>query len=284
MRFYQATAFLFPRSYERRVLLVCLGAAQIPFLTCLALQAMTSEWRAGQLLAVLIASEVGAGLAMAAIHALLKPIAEATSMLRAIQAGRRISAIPQGGDDLVGHLLHGVAMAANEAVADIERTIDTPERDTLTGIRNRDGFFDSAEKILQAEHNGVLAMVEIDHLDLIQDQFGGAAAEDLLITVARRLDEGTRRSDIAARWDENRFAVLLPDTMLDEARLVMERLRTTVALDDGIGAQGWPITFSCGLAPVRAFPQIGEAADQADAALSEATSGDHHHHVLALSD
>jgi len=283
MRFYNATAFLFPRSYERRVLFFCFGAVHVPLIACIALQAATGQWQVGTLVTLLVATLLGTGLGLAAIHALLAPVAEATGMLQAIQRGERVTAVPQGGDDLVGRLLLGVTTAANDTATRIEQLVDAAERDPLTGIRNRRGFLDSAERVLHGRSNAVLAIIDIDHFKSINDQFGHDAGDVLLKSLARRIEDYLRRTDICARWGGEEFAVLLPDTTLDEARLVMERLRATVALDTGLGVEDRAVTFSCGLAPVRAFAQLGEATRQADAALYAAkNAGRNQVHILGL--
>ncbi|EJL34094.1 GGDEF domain-containing protein [Novosphingobium sp. AP12] len=283
MRFYRATAFLFPRSYERRVLFFCFGAVHVPLLACIALQALTGHWEIGTLVTLLVATLVGTGLGLAAIHALLAPIGEATAMLAAIQNGERIVAVPEGGNDLVGRLLNGVTTAANDTAARIEQLVDAAERDPLTGIRNRRGFLDSAEQVLRGRSNAVLGIIDIDHFKAINDEFGHAAGDVILKSLARKIEDHLRRSDIAARWGGEEFAVLLPHTTVEEARLVMERLRATIALDTELGIEDHAVTFSCGLAPVRTFAQLGEATKQADAALYSAkNAGRNQVHILGF--
>lgn len=270
MRFYKATSFLFPRNYEWRILLVCLIAIQIPLITFLATQAATGEWQASTLTTLLLATLAGTVLALAAIHALLSPIRRAAAMLESVRNGSPFIDVPEGGEDLVGRLFVGVAAAAGELAARIEYRLDAAERDALTGIRNRRGFLDSAESILTGMGNSVVALVDIDYFKLINDQFGRDAGDSLLKGLATRLEESLRRTDIAARWGGEEFLVLFPDTQLDEARLVMERLRASVALDSEFGREGWPVTFSCGLASLRTFADLGEATHRAEAALQQA--------------
>lgn len=281
MRFYKATAFLFPRHYEWRLLLVCFGAVHVPLITAVTYQAATGEWHPATLVVLLLATLAGTGMGVAAIRALLSPLVSATAMLGAIQKGERVPAVPQGGEDLVGRLLAGVATAANESAERIELLIDAAERDPLTGVRNRRGFLDTAEQLLRGQGNAVLALIDIDHFKAINDDFGHHTGDVLLRAIARRIEDHLRRSDIAARWGGEEFAVLLPDTTLDEARLVMERLRATVALDTDLGIKDRAVTFSCGLAPVRTFAQLGDATRQADAALYAAkNAGRNQVHVI----
>lgn len=271
MRFYRATSFLFPRHYEWRILLICFGAVHLPLIATVLFQAVTGHWQVGALLVLLAATLGGTVLGVVAIRALLAPVREATAMLRSVQNGECLGRVPSGGDDLVGHLLTAVATSAAANAARTERLIEAAERDALTGLRNRRGFLDSSERILIGEGNAVIAMIDIDHFKSVNDRFGHSAGDALLRAVGQRLERGLRHSDLAARWGGEEFVVLLPDTQLDEARLVMERLRANVALDPLLGPEStgntWPVTFSCGLAPLRSFAQLGDAMHRADAAL-----------------
>lgn len=271
MRFYTATAFLFPRSYERRLLLICLAAVNVPLLACLVFQAITGIWQPGTSFAVLVGTLLGAAIGLTAMDLLLSPVGKAASLLGAIQAGDHVGHIPAGGDDVIGRLMRGVAFAASAAgTPDAARA---GERDPLTRIRNRRGLLNAARDLLHDESNAVLAMIDVDHFSLVNQQFGPQAADDLLKAVAERLDSATRRSDVAARWGGEEFAVLLPGTTLEEARNIMERLRATVALDEGLPMQAWPVTLSCGLAAVRDFARFDGAVARAEAALHAAKNG-----------
>jgi len=267
MRFYKATAFLFPRSYERRILFICFGAVHVPLIACIVLQAVTGKWEVLTLVTLLVATLAGTAMGLAAIHALLAPIGRATGMLAAIQNGERIALVPQGGDDLVGRLLHGVATAANESATRIEQLSDVAEKDPLTGIRNRRGFLDSAKAALRGGRGGVIALIDVDHFKAINDDLGHAAGDRLLQVLAERIEHHIRRNDVAARWGGEEFAVLLPDTSIDDARLVLERLRAQIALDSGLGVADRAVTFPCGLATVPTFAQLEDATRRADAAL-----------------
>lgn len=227
---------------SRRIATICFGIAFLPPVALFAFQAATGHWQAAALLVVLAAALVTGALASAVVRKLAQrpPRAQAA-----------------------------VLPPATLAVA--------LDRDALTGLRNRHGFLDTAEGLLGSGGNSVLALVDIDHFQSINDRFGRAAGDALLRAVGHRLERGLRRSDLAARWGGKEFAVLLPDTQLDEARLVMERLRASVALDPLLGPEStgnaWPVTFSCGLAPVRDFAHLGEATHRAHAALDAAKNG-----------
>ncbi|WP_260924803.1 GGDEF domain-containing protein [Novosphingobium sp. 9] len=281
MRFYQATTFLFPRHYEWRILTVCFGAVHVPLIACVAFAALSGQWHPITLLVLLLATLAGTACGLAAVHGLLSPVTKATRMLESIQAGKRVTDIPIGGRDLVGQLLHGVTTAANESAARIEKLTDAAERDPLTRIRNRRGFLGTAERLLDGERSGVFALVDIDHFKLINDQLGHDRGDDLLTAFAARLSEGVRRTDLVARWGGEEFAVVFPDTDMNEAHRVMDRLRAAIAESTALGVGSRRVTFSCGLAPLSGFSSLGEATRAADTALYRAKAGGRNRVTLA---
>ncbi|MCJ2183072.1 GGDEF domain-containing protein [Novosphingobium sp. 1949] len=270
MRFYHATKFLFPHDYERRMAAIYFLSMLLPAAFSISYQFIFGVFSASATLAVLLGTMTGALGGLFAIHGLLSPLHKATAMLRAIQAGEQVTAIPSDEDDLVGQLLGAVAAQARCAEQRSSPVETLSERDALTGIRNRRGFRSAAERLLPGDNNAVIALVDIDHFSLINDRFGLDAGDILLTSLARILEGNLRRTDLCCRWGGEEFAILFPDTLLDEARLVMERLRATIALDSSLLDASWPITLSCGIAPLRAFEDLDEAALRADSALTEA--------------
>lgn len=264
MRFYQATRFLFPRSFELRLLAICFLAVHVPLIACVIVSAATGHWNFATLWLVLGATLVGTAAGIAAIHALLSPLIDATAMLRQVQKGERIDAIPTGGDDVVGRLLRGVTQAANESADRSERLAYAAERDSLTGILNRRGFFASARKVLTGKRQAVLGLIDLDHFKAINDHLGHAAGDILLRAFAERMADVVRRSDICARWGGEEFAVLLPGANIEQARIVMERLRSSIARNPLPNAG---VTFSCGLAPIHHADELHDISIQADRAL-----------------
>ncbi|WP_226633073.1 GGDEF domain-containing protein [Novosphingobium profundi] len=270
MRFYNATTFLFRRHYEWRILFICFFAVHVPLLATLAFQAFWGGWSVPTLFVVLGATLAGTIFGVLAIHGLLSPIRQATNLLRAIQAGEHPGGIPTGSDDLVGRLLDGVIVAAQESSTRIAKLETLSEHDPLTGLLNRRGFRKAAERALSRPGNAVLALIDLDHFKLVNDRFGHDAGDTLLRNLAQALEADLRRSDVCCRWGGEEFALLFPDTLVDEARLVMERLRASIALDTGLLDEAWPVTLSCGLAPLRSIAELDEASRRADAALYEA--------------
>jgi len=270
MRFYQATSFLFPRNFHLRLFTVCFGAVHLPLIAFCLTELVGGQWDWRVFVPLLVATVVGSAAAIGALWALLAPVTQATDLLGALQRGERIPGVPEGGADLIGELLRGVSGAAAETSARIQRLSDAAEKDVLTGLRNRRGFLDAVAPLLQRERTSVMAMLDLDHFKGINDRFGHDVGDRVLRAFAQRLEAGVRRSDLSARWGGEEFAVLLPNTALDEARELIERIRTSLRHDPiEIGAD-YPVTFSCGLAVARDYPTLAQAMRKADEALYEA--------------
>jgi len=113
-------------------------------------------------------------------------------------------------------------------------------------------------------------MVDVDHFKKYNDTHGHQAGDEVLTRVAAILREVTRQVDCAARYGGEEFLVLLPQTAMEGASEVAERLRARVRAS---GAQGGaePVTVSVGVAE---FPKNGDTTQgviaAADAALYRA--------------
>ena len=91
-----------------------------------------------------------------------------------------------------------------------------------------------------------LLIVDVDHLRRINNTRGHLAGDQALRLVAEALREATREYDIAARFGGDEFCVLLPETELNGALAVAERVRAAVERD--ASAAGVPFTVSVGAA------------------------------------
>ncbi|MBS1138734.1 MAG: hypothetical protein H6R13_187 [Proteobacteria bacterium] len=105
--------------------------------------------------------------------------------------------------------------------------------DALTNLFNRRHFFSLARHELSrsARYDSDLSvmMIDIDHFKKINDSYGHKAGDVVLAKVAQQISEALRKTDLAGRLGGEEFAILLPETDLEQARIVAERLRTQVA-------------------------------------------------------
>ena len=122
--------------------------------------------------------------------------------------------------------------------------------DSLTGLRNRRYFMHRAgEEFERARRYRLplaLLMLDADHFKAINDRYGHPIGDQVLQALARRGQELLRDVDLFARIGGEEFAILLPQTDLDAARVVAERLRQRVASTPIATDQG-PLTLTISL-------------------------------------
>ncbi|WP_116090047.1 GGDEF domain-containing protein [Sphingomonas crusticola] len=273
MRFYHATRWVFPRSYHLRIFAICFGAVHLPIAVFCLAELVLGQWDWAVFLPLLGATLVGTGAAIVALHAMLAPIAHATDLLRTIQRGGRVPAVPVGGEDLVGELLTGVARASAATAARITTLTDAAGKDMLTGLLNRRGFTDVAAHTLRADATSAIALLDLDHFKAINDRFGHDEGDRVLTAFARRLEAGLRKGDSAARWGGEEFAILMPETDLEDATAIIERLRLLLSLDNISAADSPALTFSCGVTALQGYQSFDAALVKADQALYAAKRG-----------
>jgi diguanylate cyclase (GGDEF)-like protein len=139
---------------------------------------------------------------------------------------------------LLGHQFDRLAMAS--------------QTDHLTGLGNRRYFQERLEEeFARANRHGLslsLLMIDVDGLKEINDRGGHRAGDLALRRAATAIREGSRLSDVAARWGGDEFVLLAPSTGLEEARRVGERIRALM----GTGAEGESraVTVSVGVSTI----------------------------------
>ncbi|MGB9177958.1 MAG: diguanylate cyclase [Pyrinomonadaceae bacterium] len=105
--------------------------------------------------------------------------------------------------------------------------------DPLTGLYNRRKFEEQMEAEIARTRRYArpfcLIILDIDHFKRVNDTFGHAVGDDAIKQVARILKACARAGDTVARIGGEEFALLLPETEIEKARQVANRLRTAVA-------------------------------------------------------
>lgn len=120
--------------------------------------------------------------------------------------------------------------------------------DPLTGVLNRRAILDACGQELERgrrkDRISSLLMLDLDHFKAINDSYGHQAGDRLLVDFVARVAAQLRRPDHFSRFGGEEFVALLPETTLDEAMLVAERIRAEIAR--GTGQPG--CTVSIGVA------------------------------------
>ncbi|MEW6219191.1 MAG: sensor domain-containing diguanylate cyclase [Thermodesulfobacteriota bacterium] len=181
--------------------------------------------------------------------------------------------------NMLSAIANQLAMAL-ENVRLYERIHHLSLHDPLTGLANRNMLqLRLAEEIKRAsrfEEPLALAMLDIDHFKAVNDTFGHATGDAVLLELADLFREEMRASDVVARYGGEEFTILMPHTDLAQAQVALERLRQRVAEHPFRDAQGRPlprpVTISIGLRQLPAGRTLPGAAllEEADRALYQA--------------
>ncbi len=158
--------------------------------------------------------------------------------------------------------------------------------DPLTNLHNRRYFFEVAhremERARRYESPLSLIMIDIDRFKDVNDTHGHLIGDLVLRHIAERLKAQLREIDVLCRYGGEEFVILLPDTNLEAAYQVAERLRQTI-VQTPIQADGKQVkvTTSLGVAYMDAdCHQIDELIRYADQALYQAKSAGRNQSIL----
>ena len=141
-------------------------------------------------------------------------------------------------------------------------------RDGQTGILNRRGFAAAHADIAAADGHGLL-LVDIDRFKSINDRYGHAAGDVVVLEVARRISACLGPKDSCARWGGDEFIMLLPGSSPEHLRAVAARVMA--AMDErpiALGETGAiMVSVSVGACLAEAQDSLDVATDMADTAL-----------------
>ena len=171
---------------------------------------------------------------------------------------------------------------ANEAAIALENTrlFHEVERlstvDPLTGLHNRRHFSASARVEFERSRRYRLdlsaIMMDIDHFKRVNDTFGHTIGDQVLVEVAGACMNGIRPMDLHARYGGEEFCFILPETGLNGAVALAERLRVSVAgLHFETEGKIFTVTASFGVAERQADDgSVEDLLERSDKALYEA--------------
>jgi diguanylate cyclase (GGDEF)-like protein/PAS domain S-box-containing protein len=154
-----------------------------------------------------------------------------------------------------------------------ERLTYQVDHDFLTGLSNRRRFelelAREAQRAMRYGTGGALLLIDLDNFKDVNDALGHKAGDDLLKTVARELRRRVRETDVLARVGGDEFAVVLPQTRAEEARIVAEGIVGTLRELEVASERSIRVTASVGVALFDGLNAV-ELLARADAAMYQA--------------
>jgi len=150
---------------------------------------------------------------------------------------------------LGGHVLKLVAMDAMERAFHAV-LLDQSSKDTLTGLGNRRTALEELQRRfdLSRRHRRPLSLVmcDLDYFKRINDTLGHLAGDSVLRGFGERVNHGLRTTDVAGRIGGEEFLLVLPETDMEGALLLAERLRAATA-EVPFELPSGPLTVTCSL-------------------------------------
>jgi len=174
---------------------------------------------------------------------IVRPLEHAARVAGSIAAGHFQDEIPQQRSDEPGQLLKALFLMRREIQAqqhelarrnfELERIAST---DKLTGLNNRRKLEEFATEHIAGirRYGGWLSaiLLDIDHFKAVNDIHGHPVGDAVIMHIAAIIGESVREADMAGRWGGEEFLVLLPNTTLDGASILAEKIRRAVADHD----------------------------------------------------
>lgn len=141
--------------------------------------------------------------------------------------------------------------------------------DYLTGVYNRQYL----DQVLETEKQRVdryrsnlsVMMVDLDFFKRVNDTHGHLVGDKILVTIAELISSSLRSTDIFGRWGGEEFMVICPETDINQACQLAEKLRQKI--EQSTFVEGVQQTLSLGVADYRHPEMIKSTVDRADACL-----------------
>lgn len=154
--------------------------------------------------------------------------------------------------DLVSAALHNVMI--------FQKMEHQSITDPLTGIKTR-RFFSEAltQEINRGQRTGrpfSVVLIDLDKFKEVNDSMGHLEGDLVLARIGRLLEQKVRQSNVVARYGGDEFIILMPETAVDQACILSERLRLWIATDPYLNER--KITGSFGVAE---YPLHGSTAE-----------------------
>jgi diguanylate cyclase (GGDEF)-like protein len=201
-----------------------------------------------------------------------------------------LEAFEQGANDYVTKPFHGLELLARvkthlslrQSQKNLRIAYQQLEQlamlDPLTEVANRRALTDAAEtEFKRAErYDGIFAlmMVDLDHFKIVNDTYGHQTGDECLKLIAQTLKAHLREVDHVGRFGGEEFMVILPETDIDQALVLGERLRYQVAhLCPRINQQVVNLSISIGISIYnKADTSVQNTWQRSDQALYHAKS------------
>jgi diguanylate cyclase (GGDEF)-like protein len=167
-----------------------------------------------------------------------------------------------------------LAVRAARGRANTKRLVVQANTDVLTGLGSRLQLSDRIERLTEQSGTGrsALLFLDLDGFKMVNDTFGHAGGDELLVAVAKRIQATLRDGELAVRLGGDEFVALLDDSDLVRATVVADRLLSVVSSPYALSLGRVAVTASIGIVEITPPITAERALREADLAMYEAKS------------
>jgi len=190
---------------------------------------------------------------------------------------RQMEALQLGGDDFLKKPIGAehLRVAVRTRIRRFRKLRSRMQVDMLSGLLNhatlKTRLKSEVSRCLRHDSGLVFAMIDLDHFKVVNDSYGHPVGDEVIKNISCLLVQRLRQSDIVGRYGGEEFAVILPDTTLEAAWVLMDDLREQFAIiKHRCKKGGFSCSFSVGLAALPPYCEVNRLIDAADRALYRA--------------
>ncbi len=202
----------------------------------------------------------------------LLPINSLTKTILSFQKGKKNIIKTIYNDDEIGLMTEEFFSMKQKLDDDYDAIEKLALTDSLTKISNRRGFFEHSHELFKLTRRtkdpSTLMILDIDFFKKVNDTYGHIVGDEILKHLVKNIKEVLRDSDIFARFGGEEFIILLPQTDIDGALEVAEKIRssieTNIYTDEEVTV---PITISIGINESNNERELSQLIKGADEAL-----------------
>jgi diguanylate cyclase (GGDEF)-like protein len=206
---------------------------------------------------------------------IINPISELTKNIVGYKKGKRDKLSIKYYNDEIGFLIKNFSDMQRKIDENIKKLQYNASYDFLTKILNRKTYFEISEEILKLSkrQKGVFSilLIDIDHFKKINDTYGHLIGDEVLKFVSSNISKLLRKSDIFGRYGGEEFIVTLPNTKLDNAKIIAEKINKYIYdnryVNDTYNLQ---LSVSVGVAQIKNETNLTDVIHKADEALYKA--------------
>ncbi len=165
---------------------------------------------------------------------LLVPLLAEERLVGLLVLGRPVHGRPRASRAFAAEQIELLTLFAHHIAISLEnvRLFESVTYEGLTGLRRREAILQVLDRELERAQRYdrplTIGFADLDHFKRVNDRHGHLAGDALLKHVADELAAGVRSTDLVGRYGGEEFLLIFPETQLDGARVVAEKIRSRV--------------------------------------------------------